>query len=261
MKTLYSYPEPTGPFGYPYADMQWSTPPTNRPYVAMNMVSSLDGKATVNNQLRKGALGSEQDRQVMNDIRSHFDAVCAGANTVRDFPYYLGVPKSMEATRQARGLKPQPYTVVFSHRGLLPLEAPLFTQAPMPPLVFTSALVSEATQQQLAKRAVVEVCGASSLDLGCALQRLCHQYGVKRLLLEGGPSLNYSFLRHRAVDELFLTVAPKLVGSAQDPGILHGSHVLEGPHQLTLLAVNLHDHELFLRYSVSYRKHAEESSP
>lgn len=79
-------------------------------------------------------------------------------------------------------------------------------------------------------------------------QLLFQKYGVRRLLVEGGPSVNYQFMQAQLLDELFLTLAPTLVGLRTDLTLAMGSEVLAKPREAELVSLNQHGQELFLRY-------------
>jgi len=79
------------------------------------------------------------------------------------------------------------------------------------------------------------------------------RYGVNVLLVEGGPVLNHALISSGLADELFLTLAPKLLGGER-PGTLT---ILEGPTltphktEQNLISIHLSGEELFLRYMLN----------
>lgn len=204
-----------------------------RPYTAINMVSSVDGKISIGGKLPPNTLGSRYDRQVMNYIRLHFDGVLCGGATFREHPYFLGVPPELEQERVQRGLTPQPRTIILTNQGNLPT----LTNPPHPPIIISTSCD---TQGEYAK------------NLDCAVILLYEKYGITRLLVEGGPTVNYQFFASKLVDELFLTLAPKIVGT-QDPTIVTGLGLPELT-ELELLEIHRNNSELFLRYRVKVRK-------
>src|SRR5690625_4198119 len=107
-----------------YDDVQFPGPPADRPYVALNMVSTVDGKTTLDEGRLRGPIGSPVDRALMERLRVPVDGVIRGASTVRRSPYYPGVPESLEHRRIDRGLERQPRAVVVTRSGDLPLDAP-----------------------------------------------------------------------------------------------------------------------------------------
>ena len=86
-------------------------------------------------------------------------------------------------------------------------------------------------------------------DPAWALRALRDELGVRRLLVEGGPTLNGELLRAGLVDEIFWTLAPKVVGGGEELTMVAGP-ALPGPRRLALVSAYLHEGELFLRYRV-----------
>jgi 2,5-diamino-6-(ribosylamino)-4(3H)-pyrimidinone 5'-phosphate reductase len=241
-----------------------------RPYVVINMISSVDGKATVDGKV--GPMGSRIDRTVMRTLRSQADAVMVGAGTLRAEKLTLSIPDPLARTRASRGLNPRPLAVVLTRSGDLPLPENLVDYAPDNLLILASPETTKARLADLSALARVEVVelsrdtGASAppldpgLDVKRALTILKKRHAVDVLLVEGGPSLNHDLIREGLADELFLTIAPKLIG-----GVISGTKpdaltILEGPalsrreHQegkgLRLMSIYLSNNELFLRYAL-----------
>ena len=104
-----------------------SRAPADRPYVVLNMVSSLDGKAAVDGSTR--AMGGEADRLLFHHLRTQADAIMVGAGTATAERY--GRPtKSQElrAKREEEGLAPEPLMVLVSGRLSLTAELPLLQE-------------------------------------------------------------------------------------------------------------------------------------
>lgn len=234
-----------------YKQLLFPEPTGNRPIVALNMVTSLDGKVTMGGSLKPGSIGSSFDRQTMNMLRSHFDAVLAGGNTIRQHPFYLGVPEDMETLRMEKGLAPQPLTILLTASGNLESNSPLFRNPPRPPIIFTSRQGSLSLAKAIREQTRVEIFEENTALIDI-LALLFKKYHVKCLLLEGGPSVNYQFFKQKLVDEVFLTVAAKLVGNINDLTMVMGEGVLPQPQALHLHSVNQYGDELFLRYQISW---------
>ena len=111
-----------------YADLRWpAAGSADRPYVAMNMVTTLDGKVVVGGTGTTKLIGSAIDHALMERINLQADAILGGASTVRaDGLRYPKITAATQRERQERGLRPRPLWVVVSRRGEMPLEAPFF---------------------------------------------------------------------------------------------------------------------------------------
>jgi riboflavin-specific deaminase-like protein len=222
-----------------------------RPYVLLNMVATLDGRATLGG--RSGPISDDADRALFHGLRSVVDAVMAGAGTVRAERYGPIVrDPDTRRLRRERGLREQPLACVVSAGLGFPPDLPLLCD-PESEVAFLTP--SEASLPAIAAR--VEYVRArrddGSLDLAAALAELHDRLHVRTLLCEGGPHLNAELLSADLVDELFLSISPLLAGEdpadAQRPPlrIIAGSD-FDPPLDLQLLAALEHDSHLFLRY-------------
>jgi riboflavin-specific deaminase-like protein len=219
----------------------WEQAREDRPYVAMNFAATVDGRAAIGG--RSGPIGSATDTAMLVGLRTRFDAVMIGAGTMRAERY--GRPLADQEKRERReriGLPHDPLTVIVSGRLDLPWDAPLFTEGAGRVLVFT---VSEVEPPETATSLRVVRHEGSAVDLGEALRHLRRERGIRALLSEGGPRLHAELQAAGLVDDLFLTIAPKLVGG-EAPRIVEGA--LPGIAPLELAWLLEEDGELFARY-------------
>ncbi|HAI52622.1 MAG: dihydrofolate reductase family protein [Limnochordia bacterium] len=233
-----------------YSQLTWELP-GSRPLIACNMVMSLDGKVTAGGALKPGSLGSPFDLETMHVIRSHFDAVLSGGQTVRQHPFYLGVPAELEGARRAKGLAFQPLSIVLTRSGQLQPDTPLFQNPPRPPLIITTPEGAASLPPEIEASSMVETLAEPTP--AAVAQLLWEKHGVKRLLVEGGPSVNFQFMQAQILDELFITLAPKLVGLLSDLTLAMGGQLLPQPREVELLSVHRHGQELFLRYRLHWQ--------
>lgn len=221
-----------------------------RPRVIVNMISSADGRATIGG--RAGPLGDDADRELFRALRVVADAVLVGAGTVRVERY--GRMIKDPAARQFRrelGKGEEPLACVVSGRVDLPEELPLLSTPQAQVVIITSSQASLASPAAHVQYLRAERDGM--LDLHAALCELRERYSIELLLCEGGPHLNANLLAAGLVDELLVTLAPKLAGGDPARGealrIVAGA-VLQAPVDLALVGLLQSDSELFLRYAV-----------
>jgi riboflavin-specific deaminase-like protein len=215
--------------------------PPGRPYLGVNMVASLDGKATLD--WRTKGLSSEVDRRLFHHLRTQADAVMVGAGTARE-ERYGRVTKNAELRdkREAEGRATEALAVVVSGRLDLPADLPLLNDSDQPVLIATGAEHSLAGAHA----------GVEYVRIGDDLPRLMaelHERGVRCVLCEGGPTLNSFLFAAGLVDELFLTMNPKVVAGAAALTIVAGRELVE-PVELDLVSVAEADGELFTRWRV-----------
>jgi riboflavin biosynthesis pyrimidine reductase len=216
-------------------------PPADRPFVAANMITTLDGRASIRG--RSKDLGSEIDSELLLKLRRRFDAVMVGAGTIRAERYgrIVGDAGARELREQI-GLTPDPLAVIVSGSLNLPFDAPIFTCGAGEILIFTSS--ERAVPETSTPLRIERVDGPVSVEN--VLRNLREHCGVRALLCEGGPQLFGQLEAADSVDELFLTIAAELVGGEPSPRILEGA--LGEPRRKELHELLEHEGELFARY-------------
>ncbi len=217
----------------------------DRPYTIVNFVASLDGRAAF--QGRSGQLGGLSDRAMFHGLRERVDAVFAGTGTMGTERYGRLVRDPERRRRRAEaGLAPDPLACLVSRAGAIPYDIPLFEDPDSRVVVFTP------TEPDLAGvQADVEVVllDPAELTLTTVMRRLRRDHGVRALLCEGGPLVFGALLQEGLVDELFLTLAPKLAGGGNDPAVTAGPELPELA-SLELVWAFEEDGSLFLRYAL-----------
>jgi riboflavin-specific deaminase-like protein len=211
-----------------------------RPWLGLNMVSSLDGKATI--EWRTKGLSSELDRRLFHHLRTQADAVMVGAGTLRAERYgRMTKSQELREKRVAEGLAPDPLAVIVSGRLDLPADLPLLNEPEQRVVIATG---SEATLSGLG--AQVEYVRVGD-DLPRLMAYLAEAHGVRSVLCEGGPTLNSYLFAAGLVDELFLSLSPKVAGGARALTIVAGRELVE-PAELELVSVAEDDGDLFTRW-------------
>jgi riboflavin biosynthesis pyrimidine reductase len=216
----------------------WDDPPADRPRLALNFASTLDGRASIDG--RSGAIGSDTDTAMLAGLRQRFDAVMIGAGTMRVERYRrIIIDPAKREKREALGLPGDPLTVLVGSLDL-PWDAGLFTDGGGRVLILTA---DEAEPPETATPVDI-VRSEGRVDMTESMRLLRAEYDIRAVLCEGGPHLHSQLQAARLADELFLTIAPKLVGA--------GSTILEGAlpevAELELAWLLQEENELFARY-------------
>jgi riboflavin-specific deaminase-like protein len=216
--------------------------PPGRPYVGLNMVSSLDGKATI--EWRTKGLSTELDRRLFHQLRTQVDAVMVGAGTVRSERYgRMTKSQELREKRIAEGLAPDPLAVIVSGRLDLPADLPILNEREQRVVIATG---SDASLPDMGEQ--VEYARTGD-DLPKLMAHLDETHGIRSVLCEGGPTLNSYLFAAGLVDELFLTLNPKVVGGAAALTIVAGRELIE-PAELALVSLAEGDGDLFTRWRV-----------
>ncbi|MFB9830822.1 pyrimidine reductase family protein [Actinoallomurus acaciae] len=206
-----------------------------------NMVTSLDGAASFEGKV--SPLGGEADQKVLSFLRGLADVVIVGANTIRVEGY--GPLPPQDSWRDIRkGRPPAPPLAIVSARLDLDFDAPVFADAHVRPILITCASAPEERLRAAERRADVLVCGDLIADIGTALDALAER-GFTRQLSEGGPRLLAEIAAAGRLDELCLTLSPRIVAGS-GPRIVNGPLIEDLSFRLA--RVFEEDGFLFTRY-------------
>ena len=224
-----------------YADLPHGE---GRPAVRLNMIVSADGGTSWGGV--SGALGGPADKALFPVLRSFADVVLVAAGTMRAEGYGPArLSDAMKAQRRTRGQTPVPPIAVVSRSAEFDWKDPFFAEATERPIVITVAAGNVAERAEAAAVADVIVAGEHDVDLSNAMQQLGTR-GMQRVLAEGGPTLNGELASAGLLDELCLTLAPRLA-SGDAKRIIAGSR-LDALEALQLHSICEADSYLFLRY-------------
>ena len=190
---------------------------TGRPLVVLKSGASLDGRTAAGDGSSKW-ITSEQARADAQRLRAWSDAIVVGAGTVLADDPSLTVRDARWA--QARA----PIRVVVDARGRVSIAAAVFDDD-APTLIATTDRAPDAVVAGWVRAgadvAVVDADPAGGVSLANLLDALGKR-DVQGLLVEGGPTLAWSFVRDGLVDRIVLYLAPKLLGGASASGVLGG---------------------------------------
>jgi len=199
------------------------TPKPKPPFVLVNMAMTADGKiATANRAV--SSFTSVRDHEHLLALRATADAVMAGARTVDSAPINLGPgPTGFRRQRLKRGLAEYNLRVIVSRSGSVNPRAKVFQHRFSPIIILTTRRAGAGRLKRLRALAdEVKICGRKEINFRTALRWLREQWRVKRLLCEGGGELNGALFRAGLVNELHLTICPKIFGGRRTPTIADG---------------------------------------
>jgi riboflavin biosynthesis pyrimidine reductase len=239
----------------------------DRPAIIANFVSTLDGVVALDRNGRSGGReisgGFEPDRFVMGLLRAAADAVLVGAATVRASRTHGWTPghahrasaPAFARWRKALGLSAAPATVIVTASGAL--RSGDIPADPASPVILVTTDSGARRLDGLTRMAHVEVAPVSathSVPVDTLITFL-RARGFALVLSEGGPTLFGELLAARAVDEVFLTVAPQLAGRSSAAGrlsLVEGAALAPAaaPWARLRSVMRSSDH-LFLRYRLA----------
>jgi riboflavin biosynthesis pyrimidine reductase len=208
-----------------YSDLEFPPGPAHRPYILVNVVATVDGKTTTSGRCKPVQdLGSDVDHATMHALEEMSDAVLLGAGTIRATPR-INLPADV-------------IRVCLTRSGDVPIDHNFFQSAPDRAFVCTPPASNSPEG--------VNVITASSLE--ALVSKLNNDHGVRILLVEGGPNVTGQFLEADLVDELFVTISPKLK-MGNGPNLAEGQEFpADDMPKLDLVSCIPVGSEVFLRY-------------
>jgi len=220
---------------------------TTRPFVFINSAMSADGKISSfeHSQVR---ISGQADKARVNLLRSESDAIMVGVGTVlADDPSLRVKSQSSRQARLKKGLPEDPLRIVADSRARTPPSAKIL--GPGCILVVTSSAPQQRLDRLSRTKSEIIVCGKEKVDLSELLSLLCDR-GVKRLMVEGGATLNWSLINLGLVDELYVYMGAMIIGGESAPTLVDGPGFKEHFPRLTLSCVQRLDEGVLLKWRV-----------
>jgi 2,5-diamino-6-(ribosylamino)-4(3H)-pyrimidinone 5'-phosphate reductase len=182
--------------------------------VSINAAMTIDGKIATN--LGDSAISSKQDLRRLHRLRSSVDAIVIGISTVI-------VDNPRLTVRLVKRCGTSPVRIIVDSTGRIPLDSKILKSASKINTIV--AVTSRTSDRRIDKiksaGAMVIVAGARTVDLKelfCILKKM----GFNKILVEGGGELNWSILQLGIVNELMVTVAPRIVGGRTATTLVEG---------------------------------------
>lgn len=222
-----------------------------RPQISINMAMSADGKISTYRR-ETFSLGSAEDRYFMDLLRARADAVVVGAGTLKLDGWAMRIRHAdIQRARIEKGRGPNPLNVVLSTALNLPSKREFFTHPDTEKLIITTRAAPEARVRRFKQLAETVVLPRSRIRPEDVIAVLWER-GAKRVLVEGGATLNFSFFEAGLVDEIYITVTPRILGGSTAPTVVDGKGFLSTSHpHMELLSCRRRGNEVFLRYRVA----------
>ena len=185
----------------------------SRPRIILSAAATVDGKIAC--RTGDSEISSHQDRARLHGLRAGVDAILVGRNTMlRDDP--------LLTVRHAEG--PNPVRVVLDPAGEIRSDSRIMrTCGEVPTVIVVSSRIDGQNLDRLAgSPAEVVRAEGPRIPVRWLAQALADR-GIRTLLVEGGGATNWEFVREGMVDEVVLTVSPRLVGGSAGTTLVEGS--------------------------------------
>jgi len=174
----------------------------SKPHVILSAAISIDGKIAT----RTGSshFSSTQDSVRLHKLRSKVDAILVGKNTVLcDNP--------MLTVRHTKGKNP--IRIILDSKGSLSKNSKILqTSNKIPTIIAVSKIIPKSNLEKLKQFPVeIIITGKKLVDIKSLLRKLSDKK-IKTVLVEGGGTINWEFIKNNLFDELIVTISPFLIG-------------------------------------------------
>ena len=212
----------------------------SRPFVILSAATSIDGKIATKNGDSK--LSSKQDSIRLHKLRSKVDAILVGKNTVI-------VDDPLLTVRHISGKNPT--RIILDSNGTISEKSNILkTCDKIKTIIVVSKKITKSNLKKLNKYPLeIIYAGEKSINLKRLLRKL-YQKNIKTILVEGGGTTNWEFIKYDIFDELIITLSPFLIGGIDSVSFVEGqgfSKISKSPNLRLKSTTRLKNH-LVLHY-------------
>jgi len=184
----------------------------SRPYVILSAAISIDGKIAT--RIGNSKLSSTKDFVRLHKLRSKVDGIIVGKNTVMKDDPLLNV-------RYTKGKNP--VRIILDSKGNISAKSKILqTSNKIPTIIVVSKEITKTNLQKLNKFPVeIIVVGKNSVNIKSLLKKLSKK-NFKSVLVEGGGTINWEFVKQNLFDEMIITLSPFLIGGNDAISLIQG---------------------------------------
>jgi 2,5-diamino-6-(ribosylamino)-4(3H)-pyrimidinone 5'-phosphate reductase len=221
-----------------------------RPFVFINSAMSADGKISTKER-KQVRISGKVDFDRMDSLRASSDAIMVGIGTIlADDPSLTVKSQGRKLERKQAGLEENPARIVVDSKARTPLDADILIKGEGMRIIIVSRSAPAYRVEKLREKATVVCAGDSEVDLAAAMGKL-KERGIKRLMVEGGATLNWGMLSAGLVDEIYTFIGNLIIGGRTAPTFVDGDGFPEkGILKLDLLGVERMDEGFLCRWKV-----------
>lgn len=222
-----------------------------RPFVFINAAMSADGKiSTV--ERRQTRMSGKRDFDRVDSLKAGSDAIMVGIGTVlADDPSLTVKSEKRQGKRRKARKDKNPLRVVVDSRARTPVDAEILNKGEGKRIIAVSKQAIVEDVERLGEKAEILICGNEEVDLKNLLY-LLWQRGVRRLMVEGGATLNWSLISQGLVDEIYTYAGNIIIGGENAPTLVDGKGfvVEEEMVKLELLSAKRMDEGVLMQWRV-----------
>ncbi len=197
-----------------------------RPFTFINSAMSADGKISTYER-KQVRISGDIDFDRMDALRAGSDAIMVGIGTVlADDPSLTVKSEKRRAERKQAGLEENPIRIVIDSKARITPDADIFKKGEGRRVVIVSESAPSGKVKKLEDVATVIVAGRDKVDLVASMSKIW-EIGVRRLMIEGGATLNWGMVSNGLVDEIYTFVGNLLIGGSTSPTLIDGEGFTE----------------------------------
>ena len=210
-------------------------------HVILSAAISIDGK--ISTRANDSKLSSKEDKIRLHKLRSKVDAILIGKNTLlQDNP--------LLTVRHTKGKNP--IRIILDSKGTIPISSKIIkTSNKIPTIIVVSKKITDTNLLKLKKLPIeIIVAGENSVNLKLLMKKLSTK-NIKTILVEGGGTVNWEFIKNNIFNELIVTLSPYLVGGTDATSFVEGkgfAKIINSP-KLKLKSIKRLKNYLVLNYT------------
>ncbi|MDI6643463.1 MAG: 2,5-diamino-6-(ribosylamino)-4(3H)-pyrimidinone 5'-phosphate reductase [Methanobacteriaceae archaeon] len=214
-----------------------------KPYVILNAAMTLDGKIATKNG--SSEISGDDDLKRVHKLRKESDAIMVGINTVLADDPRLTIHKIPSEPED------NPIRIIVDSKARTPLKSRILNDE-APTIIAVTKNAPAEKVMTLKKKVEVLFFGEKKVNLEKLMEEIGKK-GVKKLMLEGGSTLNYSMFEKKLIDEVRVCIAPMIVGGINAKTLVDGSGVdyMKNAYQLSLKKCYSLGNDLIVEYLVN----------
>ena len=181
-------------------------------HVILSAAISIDGK--ISTRTNDSKISSKEDSIRLHKLRSKVDAILIGKNTLLQDDPLLTV-------RHTKGKNP--IRVILDSKGTIPITSRIIkTSSEIPTIIVVSKKITDVNLSKLKKLPVeIIISGENSVNLKLLMKKLSTKK-IKTILVEGGGTVNWEFIKNNIFNELIVTLSPYLIGGNDSISFVEG---------------------------------------
>lgn len=220
-----------------------------RPFVFINAAMSADGKiATI--KRRQTRISGSLDFDRMDELRATSDAIMVGIGTIlSDNPSLTVKSKERKERRLSIGLEENPARIVVDSMARTPIDADIFKKGEGKRIIAICENAPDQNVSDLSKLADIISVGKKSVDLEKLLCELKNR-GIRKLMVEGGATLNWGLISGGFVDEIYTFIGNMILGGKSAPTLVDGEGFVSGFCKLNLISCETLEEGILLKWEV-----------